>query len=99
MNDFHPNWGDGRRFGHRLKPAADMQNLLKQVGQASSAIQRTLAISRRFESAGLAETLTDAQFVVATVVACAARAAEVATALREMDSRTDRFCIARIEQQ
>jgi hypothetical protein len=53
--------GVRRRFVHRLKPVSDIRNPLKRVGRASSGLQRTLAIRRRFESAGLAETMTDAQ--------------------------------------
>jgi hypothetical protein len=53
--------GVGHRLVHRLKPVSDSQNPLKRVGRASSALQRTLAISRRFESAGLAETTTIAR--------------------------------------
>ena len=52
------NCGVGHRFGHRLKPVSDMRNPLKRVERVSSALKRTLAISRRFESAGLAGTMT-----------------------------------------
>jgi hypothetical protein len=53
--------GTGRRFVHRLKPVSDVRNSLKRVERLSSALQRTLAIRRRFESAGLAETMTNAK--------------------------------------
>ena len=39
-----------------------MQNLLKQVDRSFSAFQRTLPDRRRFQSAGLAETMTVAHF-------------------------------------
>jgi hypothetical protein len=49
MNEFA-----GGSFDHRLKPVSAMQNPLKRAKRASSALERTLAISRRFESAGMA---------------------------------------------
>ena len=55
-----PGFGVGHRLGHRLKPVSDMRNLLKQVDTAPSALERTLAISRRFESAVLVEMMTNA---------------------------------------
>ena len=55
-----PGFGVGHRLGHRLKPVSDMRNLLKQVDTAPSALQCTLVIRRRFESAVLVEMMTNA---------------------------------------
>jgi hypothetical protein len=52
--------GVRHRLVHRLKPVSEMRTPLQRVERAPSALKRTLAISRRFESAGLAETMTDA---------------------------------------
>jgi len=38
--------GVSHYLDHRLKPVADMRNLLQRARQASSVLQRTLAISR-----------------------------------------------------